>query len=139
LSWKDLKFLSLTETAKSVLSYDRPIVPSDEEISASLGQKFQCPILGLLAAHLLRLRYGELCVKWDKGAAAARKKMEIVLRNLEKLMPGSPDVGALQFALGRAGTGDFGVPPMLAHHFRHEFLSHKFVWLSVRFLLSWAQ
>jgi hypothetical protein len=116
LSWPDLKrFLSLAETAKSVLSYDRPIVPSDDEIHESLDEKFRCPILGLLAAHLLRLRYEESSAKQDEGAGTARSLMEVAVGNLEKLMPGSPDVGALQFALGRPGTGDFGVPPMLAH------------------------
>jgi len=116
LSGQDLKrFLSLAETAKSVLSYDRSIVPSDAEIHASLDEKYRCPILGLLAAHLLRLRYEELHAKQDKGAAGARSLMEIAVRNLEKLMPGSPDVGALRLALGRPGSSDFGVPPMLAH------------------------
>jgi hypothetical protein len=116
LSWQDLKrFLSLAETAKSVLSYDRPIVPSDQEINESLDEKFRCPILGLLAAHLLRLRSEELSTKKDKRAKDARSLMEIVVGNLEKSMPGSPDVAALQFALGHPGTGDLGVPPMLAH------------------------
>ncbi len=116
LNWQEFKhLLALAETAKSVLSYDRPIVPSDDEIHKSLDEKFQCPILGLLAAHLLRLRYEELRTKKDSGADAAHSLMQTVVGNLQKLMPQSPDVGALQLALGGPASGDFGAPPMLAH------------------------
>lgn len=114
--WDEIKrLIQLTETAKSVLSYDRAIVPRTEEIQRALDEKFLCPILGLLAAHLLRIRYEELPAKADAQADTLRRELEAVVENLKRLMPGSPDVGALEFALGRKGEADFGVPPMLAH------------------------
>jgi hypothetical protein len=73
--------------------------------------------LGLLAGHLLRLRYEELKAKPDSENAAADvlKEMKTVVRNLSRLIPRSPDVGALELAVGQPSQADFGVPPMLAH------------------------
>ena len=111
------RLLQLTETAKSVLCYDRPILPSQSEIDEALDEKYLCPMLGLLAGHLLRLRYEELRAKPEPGNAAAEvlNKLKTVVMNLNRLMPGSPDVGALELATGQTSQADFGVPPMLTH------------------------
>lgn len=114
--WPDVKrLLGLTETAKSVLSYDRPLVPETSEIQEALNEKFACPILGLLSAHLLRLKYEDLNAKQDPAARQLKTLLDTVVKNLAKLMPGSPDVGALQLATGLPPIADFTVPPMLAH------------------------
>jgi hypothetical protein len=112
-TWEEIKrLLQLTETAKSVLCYDRPILPSQTEIDEALDEKYLCPMLGLLAGHLLRLRYDELKGKPESGNAAAEalKEMKTVVHNLNRLMPGSPDVGALELAVGQTSQADFGVP-----------------------------
>jgi hypothetical protein len=115
LKWPDSKqLLALSETAKSVLSYDRPIVPSEQEINRSLDEKYRCPILGLLAGHLLRLRYEKLKARKSAKAKAARSSLETVVANLKHLMPDSPDVVALEFALGLPAAA-IATPPMLAH------------------------
>ncbi|MBL0157368.1 MAG: hypothetical protein IPP47_09750 [Bryobacterales bacterium] len=103
------QLMEMTDAAKSVLSYDRPIVPEEHEIFEALDAKYMCPILGLLAAHLLRLK--------AKGPNASKTKtlLATVVQNLAYLMPGSPDVGALQLAIGVPPNADFTVPPMLSH------------------------
>jgi hypothetical protein len=114
--WSDVKrLLELAEAAKSVLSHDRALVPDTVEILQSLDQKFMCPMLGLLAAHLLRLKHEELRSKGDPSAVSIRSLLQTVIQNLGNLMPGSPDVGALALAMGLTSTADFSVPPMLAH------------------------
>lgn len=114
--WPDLKKLcALTETAKSVLSYDRALVPHTEEILESLESKGVAPMLGLLAAHLLRLKFQANNDTQDPGALELQTLLRTVLENLAVLMPGSPDVGALQLAMGLPSNADFSVPPMLAH------------------------
>jgi len=107
----------LTETAKSALSYDRPILPTQEEIDEALDGKYLCPMLGLLAGHLLRLGYEELKGKPEAGIAAFEvlEELKTVVTNLNRLMPGSPDVGALELAVAQTSQADFGVPPMLSH------------------------
>lgn len=45
----------------------------------------------------------------------AHARLEAVVEKLKPLMPGSPDVGALELALGQESEADFSVPPMLAH------------------------
>lgn len=102
------RLLDLVQTSTSVLSYDRPVAPSEDEILAVLNEKFSCPMLGLLAAHLLRIKYQ--AETGTKGGLITK-----VVENLARLMPGSPDVGALQLAIGMPTTADFSVPPMLAH------------------------
>jgi hypothetical protein len=102
------RLLALAESAKSVLSYDRPIVPEESEIHELLEGKFRCPILGLLIGHLLRLE--------DELTGGKRRSLLVeVVRNMERLMPGSPDVGALALSLGLSTGADFSAPPMLAH------------------------
>lgn len=113
--WNVKRLLGLAETAKSVLSYNRPIVPETQEILESLDEKFACPILGLLAAHLLRIKFEYLNAKEDSAAPELKNLLETVVRNLAKIMPGSPDVGALELAIGLPNNADFSVPPMLAH------------------------
>lgn len=113
--WPRVKrLMEMTDAAKSVLSYDRPIVPGEHEILDALDQKYACPILGLLAAHLLRLQYESLKAKGG-NTSNARALLATVVENLARLIPGSPDVGALQLALGMPATADFTVPPMLSH------------------------
>ena len=115
LDWPRVKHLmGMTDAAKSVLSYDRPIVPGDQEILDALDAKFSYPILGLLAAHLLRLKYQNLKAKGG-DASKTLTLLTTVVQNLATLMPGSPDVGALQLAVGVPASADFSVPPMLAH------------------------
>ena len=116
-TWEETRRLSqLIETAKSVLCYDRSILPTQTEIDEALDEKYLCPMLGLLAGHLLRLRYEELKGEPESvNAAEVLKELKTVVSNLNRLMPGSPDVGALELALGQTSQADFGVPPMLAH------------------------
>ena len=115
LDWPRVKHLmEMTDAAKSVLSYDRPIVPEEQEILDALDEKFSCPILGLLAAHLLRLKYEGLKAKGG-DASKTETLLATVVQNLARLMPGSPDVGALQLAIGVPVSADFSVPPMLSH------------------------
>lgn len=107
--------LQLTESAKSVLSYDRLILPDEQEIRLAVSGKVVCPIAGLLAGHLLRLKWEDAVRRREPEAEKLRRLLLEVVGNMIRLMPGSPDVGALALSLELPADADFGVPPMLAH------------------------
>ncbi len=107
--------MQLTESAKSVLSYDRLLLPEEEEIRQAASGKMLCPIAGLLAGHLLRLKVEDAIAKAEPQAEKLRSLLLEVIGNMSYLMPGSPDVGALALSQGLPTDADFGAPPMLAH------------------------
>ncbi len=114
--WDLIKpLLELNETAKSVLRYDRPMVPTEQDINRALDDKLGCPSFALFAAHLLRLRYVEQKNNTDPNAKSTAEFLQVVVEKLDRLLPGSPDLGALQFAVGRPSSAQFPVPPMLSH------------------------
>lgn len=79
-------------------------VPQSEGTSVDrlLAEKFTNPMLGILGGHLLLL---EAKVDIDL--------LQKVVRNLERLVPGHPDVAALRYAAGWQGDAAFPMPPML--------------------------
>ena len=67
-----------------------------------LAAKFTNPMLAILGGHLLLLQE-----KLDLGL------LKEVVENLERLVPGHPDVQALRYAVGWQGDATFPMPPML--------------------------
>ena len=80
-----------------------------------MSGKVLCPTAGLLAGHLLRLRYEDAKAKAEPAAEKLKALLLEVIQNMSRLMPGSPDVGALALSQGVSTDADFGVPPMLFH------------------------
>lgn len=81
--------LKLAELAKLALQKGRASVDA-AALSRMMSQKFTYPMLGILAAHVLLLE-----PKPDLDT------LKIVLKNLDGLIPGHPDVLALQCGLSR--------------------------------------
>jgi hypothetical protein len=71
-------------------------------LDTALAAKFTNPMLGILSAHLLLLQE-----KVD------RELLREVVENLERLVPGHPDVQALRYAAGGRPNAVFAMPPML--------------------------
>ncbi|HBB97731.1 MAG TPA: hypothetical protein DC054_20315 [Blastocatellia bacterium] len=91
----------LAELARLGLSNARRVLSDD--VRQMLAHKFDNPMLGILAAHLLLL---------DKEPELGL--LSIVIDNLRMLLPGShPDVDALSLVLNPGAAHTFGVPPML--------------------------
>jgi hypothetical protein len=97
----------LIEMARSTLATERPIFPP-AVLEQHLHQKFLYPMLGILGAHLLALQ-----PEPDRGL------LQEVIQALDQLvLPGSPDVAALQRYFGNtmppAAPGpSVECPPML--------------------------
>jgi hypothetical protein len=83
---------------------DARSVPQSDAASVNelLAAKFTNPMLGILGGHLLLLQK-----KVDLGL------LKEVVQNLERLVPGHPDVQALRYAAGWQGDATFPMPPML--------------------------
>lgn len=81
--------LKLAELAKQSIQKGRVAVDA-ATLSRMMSQKFTYPMLGILAAHVLLI---------EKKPDLATLK--IVLNNLDKLVPGHPDVLALHCGLAR--------------------------------------
>lgn len=81
--------LKLAELAKLAIQKGRASVDA-AALSQMMSQKFTYPMLGILAAHVLLIE--------EKPDLATLK---IVLKNLDKLVPGHPDVLALHCGLAR--------------------------------------
>jgi hypothetical protein len=103
-------FEQLTEMVRATLASERPILPYDEIVYA-VEEKGESPMLGLLGAHLLRL-YIDKCPANERevGISRAEDLFGRVLSNLDRLLPGWPDVGALT-----GGSAAYDAPPMLWH------------------------
>jgi hypothetical protein len=91
----------LAELARLGLCNGRRVL--SDEVLRMLANKFENPMLGILAAHLLLLDE-----KPDLGL------LKIVMDNLRSLLPGShPDVEALSLVLDPNAAYTFDVPPMV--------------------------
>ena len=97
------------EDARWSLRQRRPGI-SQQLLRLLLRSKFGNPMLGILGAHVLLL-----------GAKPSRRQLDEVIRNLANLVPGHPDVRALEWLRDdarRKRRGDVGDgiswPPMLA-------------------------
>ncbi len=93
---------------------DGRAVLSADDLTRLLNGKFQNPMLGIIGAHALLLR-----------RASRPDLLAVVLRNLEQLVPGHPDVAALRRAAQKLGWLDrsesgppVSSPPMLFASFR---------------------
>jgi hypothetical protein len=95
-----LKELRLAEIARQGLADTRPVV-SSRDLDTLLRGKFANPMLGILAAHVLLL-----ADPIDEG------RVRRVVERLRHLVPGHPDVGALEVWLGDRHV-TFDHPPML--------------------------
>jgi hypothetical protein len=81
-----------TELALHSLVSGRSFLSFEEVDTGLLVEKFQNPMLGILGCHLL----------FERKALDARL-ISTVLKNLERLIPGHPDVMALKVMAARAG------------------------------------
>lgn len=91
----------LAELARLGLCNARRVLSDD--VRQMLANKFENPMLGIFAAHLLMLDE-----KPDLGL------LNIVTNNLRTLLPGGhPDVDALSLVLNPTAAHTFDVPPML--------------------------
>jgi oleate hydratase len=92
------------EVAREALAARRVAAADRELMNLLLIEKFDDPMLGILGGHLLLLR-----------KEPDRKLLSELVRNLERLVPGHPDVRALLFDAGdpRAANEVFVAPPML--------------------------
>jgi hypothetical protein len=103
----DDDILRLTELAKQMLGNGRGSIDTDH-LGLMLDGKFEYPMLGIFAGHILRLRKNPNL-----------PLLRIVVQNLEKLLPGHPDVVALRIAVARLDstanmrTVRISGPPML--------------------------
>jgi len=100
--------LRLTELARQALLQGRNVV-SDEMIDRFLSGKFQDPMMGLIAAHILLATHRR-----------NRDLIGIVLRNLDRLIGETADLTALRLAFGddkRSGM-KIDSPPLLAASWR---------------------
>jgi hypothetical protein len=102
---------------------------TDVALDRLLIGKFENPMLGLVAAHVLLQRrqafQTRLSLEDRKPKAEEQKQnnqqqrtIQVVLRNLDRLLPGSPDVAALNLLAGPIAPSSprkftFGTPPML--------------------------
>lgn len=110
---EDVREAELTEVMRSALSAERTLLQSDEIVSALHG-KSDHPMLGLLAAHCLHIRLQKPDSNPLKDDKATVELMQIAIRNLARILPGSPDVGSLARFYGvEIGEVNFGIPPML--------------------------
>jgi hypothetical protein len=104
---KEARVNQALDLALSGLRTGRQVVP-DDLLELLLGSKFQNPMLGIVGAHAILQRQPR---DW--------KTFDVVVRNLETLIPGHPDVAALRLngALLRTGKvvtrARLGWPPML--------------------------
>lgn len=87
-------------TASQIQAY----MPDPNTLRQMLKEKFTDPMLGVLGAHLLLL-----------APDPDRALVEAVVKNLDILLPGHPDVTALKLWLGQLSPADlsFPMPPML--------------------------
>jgi hypothetical protein len=102
---RDAPFLRWTEAAREALAAGRGGAGSDRELmNFLLSDKFEHPILGILGAHLVLLQES-----MDTVLLAE------IVQNLERLVPGHPDVAALFYDVAdqRAASTAFAEPPML--------------------------
>lgn len=83
----DDKHLRLTELAKQSLAVGRRTI-DDSSFRDLLQDKFEYPMLGILAGHLLLL-----------DTNPALELLEKIVKNTGRLIPGHPDVFALEVAL----------------------------------------
>jgi hypothetical protein len=93
--------MRLADLARQGLSTGRQVV-SQHDLDLMVRGKFETPMLGLYAAHLL-----------NPDDPAERRIWKVVVGNLHRLLPGHPDVQALELRNAPSPTGDFSVPPML--------------------------
>jgi len=109
------EMVRVTELARIGLSDRRRILPPEDMDFLAWG-KFENPILGLLAAHLLLLPRPA-----DQRSRAAREAddqlLRLIVKNLRKLLGAHPDVEALELVTGVPAPGTalppFRNPPML--------------------------
>lgn len=101
-----MELWAITDVMRDALAFRRNTL-APQELTQALYEKFGCPLMGLLGAHLLLLND-----KLDSDL------LTVVVNNMETLMPGSPDVAAIRMALNRRTNRrvkppKITVPPML--------------------------
>jgi len=94
--------LKVAELARKALRRGRATL-SRRQIEYLLNGKFENPMLGILAAHLLIL-----------GRRSRTDFLDVVIRNVHALVPGHPDVACLQLAVQGRSDAAVTAPPMLA-------------------------
>jgi len=100
---------------------------TESALNLLLNGKFENPMLGLVGAHVLIQRQRALRARFSSGDRKAtseearqrdqlQKRIAVVLRNLNRLLPGSPDVAALNLLAGTPSVRSkvmVDEPPML--------------------------
>jgi Caspase domain len=102
---------------------------TDSALDLLLSGKFENPMLGLVAAHVLLQRQRAFQTRLSlenrrprteeqKQQNQRQRTIRVVLQNLSRLVPGSPDVAALHLLAGSITPSSphkftFGTPPML--------------------------
>lgn len=102
----DDRILMFSELAKQALIRGRASVDANA-LTSMIHEKFEYPMLGILAAHVLLLE--------EKPNIDI---LAVVIRNLDELVPGHPDLLALHFGLARhlpehKFVAQLSGPPML--------------------------
>ncbi len=92
--------LWLAELAKQALAMGRASVDA-EGMSGLLHEKFENPLLGILAAHVLLLEPNPRI-----------PLIATVAANMERLLPGHPDLVAIRAWLARRGAAEFPEAPL---------------------------
>ena len=103
-----LYFAELALAVRTTLAHERPLMPYDNIVEA-VSERADCPMLGVLGAHLLRLNIDRHAEK-NRNVDRARSLLDRVLPNLDRLLPQWPDVGVL---LGANRPSRYDAPPML--------------------------
>ncbi len=101
-----MRLWATTDFMRDAMAFRRNTMPP-KELTNALYDKFGCPLMGLLGAHLLLL-----------GKDIDQNLLSIVVNNMETLMPNSPDVAAIRMALNRRTNHrvrppKISAPPML--------------------------
>lgn len=109
----------LAEIIFTALQEERSLLISEEIIEALQG-KCENVMLGLLVAHMLHIHIKNSSASTQseeeiKEIESLRQSLKSAILNLDKLIPGCPDVGALGIAYGvDLQDINYGIPPMLA-------------------------
>jgi len=110
------------EAARQALASGRAVTPNDQMMRALFNGKFDDPILGIFAGHLLAAQpdppTGSEATTVSPAEPAPSAKTSLlaeVVSNLQRLIGDHPDVTTLLFRLADANSGNlqYSEPPML--------------------------
>lgn len=105
-----IHFAELSLAHRATLANERALMPY-ENIVYAVGEKGECPMLGLFGAHLLRLFIDRAARDERRDVDKARRLLDRLLPNLDRLLPQWPDVGVL---LAEHRPLRYDAPPMLS-------------------------